>query len=111
MVSMKRFVYAVILSVYAFIAQAEIQVQINPSPLSIDENFQLTLTQSDTQTGGVPDLSVLQKDFIILGTSRQVSYSVINGQSSSSSQWIVTLKALKAGVLSIPAIKMGAESS
>ena len=108
---MKKLIFAVILSVYTLWAYAEIQVQINPSPVTIDENFQLTLTQADTQSGGVPDLSALQKDFIILGTSRQISYSVINGQSSTTSQWIVTLKPLKTGVLSIPAIKMGAEES
>ncbi|RUR13833.1 BatD family protein [Legionella sp. km772] len=108
---MKRLFFALVLSTYVFMVHAEIQVQVNPSPVTINETFQLTLTQSDAQAGGVPDLSVLQKEFIILGTARQVNYSVINGQSTSTSQWVVTLKPLKTGVLSIPAIKMGAESS
>lgn len=108
---MKRLFFAVILSSFAFLAQAEIQVQINPSPVTLGDNFQLTLTQTNAQAAGVPDLTVLQKDFMILGTARQVNYTVINGQSSATSQWVVTLKALKAGVLSIPAIKMGTQFS
>lgn len=108
---MKRLFFAVILSSFAFLAQAEIQVQVNPSPVTIGDNFQLTLTQTDAQAAGVPDLTVLQKDFMILGTARQVNYTVINGQSSATSQWVVTLKALKTGVLSIPAIKMGGQST
>ncbi len=108
---MKKLFFAITLSIYALLAHAEIQIQINPSPVTSEENFQLTLTQSNVQGGGVPDLSVLQKDFIILGTARQVNYSVVNGQSSSNSQWVVTLKPLRTGVLSIPAIKMGSETS
>jgi hypothetical protein len=86
-------------------------VQIDPSPVTMNETFQLTLTQSGTQAAGVPDLTVLQKDFLILGTARQISYSVINGQSSMNSQWVVTLKPTKTGVLSIPPIKIGSEHS
>lgn len=107
---MKKQVCAFILSLVALMVHAEIQVQIDPSPVTIDEQFQLTLTQSDAQ-GGAPNLKVLQKDFSILGTARQVSYSVINGQSTSTSQWVITLKPLKVGVLSIPAIKIGNEQS
>lgn len=108
---MNKLIAGIILSLYILWAHAEIQVQINPSPVTINEQFQLTLIQSNTQVGGVPDLTVLQKDFLILGTARQISYSVVNGHSSSDSQWVITLKPLKTGVLSIPAIKMGQEQS
>ena len=60
---MKKLFFAITLSIYALLAHAEIQIQINPSPVTSEENFQLTLTQSNVQGGGVPDLSVLQKDF------------------------------------------------
>ena len=110
MVSMNKLLFVIILNALSLLAYAEVQVEINPSPVTINESFQLTLTQSGAQ-GGVPDLSALQKEFIILGTARQMSYSVINGQSSSTSQWVVTLKPLKIGVLSIPAIKIGKEES
>lgn len=108
---MNKLFLSVALGFYTLLAQAEIQVQIDPSPVTLNESFQLTLTQIGNQDNSTPNLSVLKKDFLILGTARQVSYSIINGQSSTTNQWIISLKPLKAGVLSIPAIKMGAEQS
>ena len=108
---MNKLLLIIGLTLYVLLAQAEVQVQIDPAPVTMDENFQLTLTQVGAQAPGVPNLKGLQKDFLILGTARQVSYSVINGQSSMSNQWVITLKPLKTGVLSIPAIKIGSELS
>lgn len=99
------------LSLYGWLAHAQIQVQIDPTPVTMGDTFQLTLVQAGARDVGVPNLNALKKEFLILGTARQVSYSVINGQSSMSNQWIITLKPLKAGVLSIPAITIGDEQS
>lgn len=93
------------------LARAEIQVQVQPAQISKGETFQLSLTQDSVQFQSVPDLTVLQKDFIILGTAKNVNYSIINGQSQSSIQWIVTLQAKDSGIFTIPAIKMGKERS
>ncbi len=103
----------IILTLYFFsiLAYAEIHVEINPSQVNMGEPFRLTLTYEGQQGGGVPDLSALQRDFSIIGTERQVSYSVINGQAQSLNQWIITLKALKTGILTIPAIKFGLEET
>jgi hypothetical protein len=109
MVSMNKLLLISILMLYSLWAQAEVQVQIDPSPVTQGEHFQLTLTQVGSQGRGVPNLKSLQKDFLILGTTRQVNYTVINGQSSINNQWIITLKPLKSGVLSIPSIKIGSE--
>jgi hypothetical protein len=111
MVSMNKILVIIALSLCAWLAHAEIQVQIEPTPVTMNDSFQLTLIQEGSQGTGVPNLSVLQKDFLIVGTARQVSYAVINGQSSMSNQWVITLKPLKSGVLSIPAIKIGSEQS
>lgn len=108
---MNRLIVGIVLSIYTLWVHATVQVQIDSSPVAMNETFQLTLTQNGTQAAGLPDLTVLRKDFLILGTARQVSYSVINGQSSMNSQWVITLKPLKAGLLSIPSIKIGSEQS
>ncbi len=107
---MKHIISIFFLAVFVCAAHASLDVQIDSSPAHMDESFQLILTQSG-QAKGAPDLRGLQKDFRILGTARQVSYAVINGQSTLSSQWVITLKPLKSGVLSIPAIKIGSEQS
>jgi hypothetical protein len=108
---MNKIMCGLFLSLYALMAQAEVLVRIDSSPISINQTFQLTLTQEGAKQQGLPDLSVLKKDFMILGTERHMSYTLINGQSNASSQWTVTLKPLKTGVLSIPAIQMGSEHS
>lgn len=108
---MKKLIIWVVLSLFSVLANAEIQVQIDPSQINLSEAFKLSLIQEDPQGGGVPDLTILQKDFVILGTERNVNYSIINGQAQSSSQWIVTLRAKKAGILTIPAIKVGLDQS
>ena len=108
---MKKLIIWIFLSLFSVWAQAEIQVQVDPSQVTLGEAFKLSLIQSDTQNGGVPDLTPLQKDFVILGTERNVNYTVINGKTQSSSQWIVALRAKKAGILTIPAIKIGLDQS
>lgn len=96
---------------FSTLAQAEIQVQVDPSQVIMGEAFKLSLILEDTQNGGVPDLTPLQQDFVILGTERNVNYSIINGQTQSSSQWVVALRAKKEGILTIPAIKIGLDQS
>lgn len=108
---MNKLIAAILLSIYSVVVWSEIQVQIEPSQVSMGQTFTLTITQENQQNRGVPDLSSLQQDFIILGTERQVNYSIINGVAQSASQWVVTLRPLKSGILTIPAIKFGSELS
>jgi hypothetical protein len=110
MVSMKKLLL-VFLCFFSCIVLAEVQVEVEPSQVTMGDVFKLTLTQDNAQSGGVPDLTALQKDFVILGTERQINYAIVNGQAESVSQWIITLKALKPGILTIPAIKYGADKT
>ncbi len=108
---MNKIIIAGILSLFSVLIHAQISLRVDPSQVAIGEEFKLILTQDDPQNGGVPDLTVLQSDFVILGTERHVSYSIINGQTQSASQWIVSLEAKKSGILTIPAIRVGADQS
>lgn len=108
---MKKVIIWFLLSLFSSLTFAEIQVQLDPSQVTMGETFKLSITQEDQQSGGVPDLTELQKDFVILGTERHVNYSIINGQAQSQSQWIVLLRALKPGIFTIPPIKIGLEQS
>lgn len=108
---MKKLIIGAVLGLLSILVHAEIQVQVDSTQITQGEPFRLSLIQDDPKNHGVPDLTVLQKDFVILGTERNVSYSIVNGQAQSSSQWIVALKAKKTGVLTIPAIKIGLEQS
>lgn len=56
---------------------------------------------------GSPDLSPLQQDFQVLGSSRSSSVSIVNGKSTSTEQLGIALKPLRAGNLTIPALDVG----
>ncbi|HHF0526847.1 TPA: BatD family protein [Legionella anisa] len=106
---MKKILIITFFCLFSALVHAEVQVQVDPSQVSIDDSFSLILTQDNLQNGGVPDLTPLQKDFMILGTERRMNYSIINGQTQSSSEWSITLKPQKEGKLTIPPIKIGRE--
>lgn len=104
----------ILMAVIFFITQgahAAVNAAIEASKISAGDTFRLTLSQDDAKEGGVPDLTVLQKDFVIVGTERNVSYTIINGQSQSLSQWIISLKPKTTGQITIPPIRMGASQT
>ncbi|EHL32421.1 hypothetical protein LDG_5377 [Legionella drancourtii LLAP12] len=109
---MNKLIISGFFCLFSVLAQAEVQLQLDSSQVSLEEPFRLMLTQDNLQTGsGIPDLTPLRKDFFILGTERSVNYAIINGQTQSSSTWTITLKAQKVGTLTIPPIKIGNEQT
>ena len=108
---LKRFLMIFILSLLASApALAALQARVDRNPVAVDESFTLTL-QGSGGSGGDPDLSVVQHDFEVLGQSKSSSIQIINGHSSQSSQWQISLMARHAGQLVIPAISAGGQSS
>lgn len=76
------------------------------------EGDPVTLTiESDTKTSAEPDLAPLSQDFRVVGTSTSSQVSIINGQRSSRTSWIVQLEPRRLGTLRIPAISIGKEHS
>lgn len=67
----------------------------------------VTLNIQSSGSIGTPDLSPLQKDFQLLGTSRSSSVQVVNGKASATSQLGIALKPLHAGTLTIPPLDVG----
>jgi hypothetical protein len=59
----------------------------------------------------VPDLSVLEDDFEILGTQQGHRTTIVNGHRESSVDWVVTLSPRTTGELTLPAIHFGDVSS
>ncbi len=86
-------------------------MQVEPEQINVNDTFHLMLTSDNAQSGGLPNLTPLQNDFTILGTERSLSYSMVNGQTNSRSQWIILLRPKKVGKLVIPAIKIGQEQT
>jgi len=56
---------------------------------------------------GTPDLSPLQKDFDVLGTSSSSKVEIVNGVSRTSTQLGIALRPRHAGTLTIPSLRIG----
>lgn len=107
---MKKLIIAGFFCLFSILAKAEVLAQLDTAQVSLDEPFRLILTQNNMQAGSsIPDLNSLRQEFMIVGTERGINYSIVNGQSQSSTTWVISLKAQKAGTLTIPPIKIGDE--
>jgi hypothetical protein len=89
---------------------AEVQAILSQQSTNLDQPVRLSL-QTEGEQELSPDLSVLDKDFEILGRSSQQSISVINGQMTSKRSLMLTLLPKRAGTLTIPPIPFGQETT
>lgn len=89
---------------------ADIQVSVDRNPVGMNESFQITFTASESPDGA-PDFAPLRVNFEILNQQRSTNMSWVNGKSSRSEQWVVSVMPKHSGELSIPAIAFGADSS
>ena len=91
-------------------AVARVGASLDSSQIASGDTVQLTL-EHDGRTSGQPDLTPLQPDFDILGTSSSTSFEIINGSASEKSQVVLTLAPKVSGRLTIPSIAWDGERS
>ncbi|WP_200281933.1 BatD family protein [Rhabdochromatium marinum] len=91
------------------LANAAVTATLDRQQLYESEVLTLSIEASGLGQTAEPDLTPLEQDFDILGTSRGSQISIINGRSSSSQQWRISLKPRRLGELRIPALSVGAE--
>ncbi len=89
---------------------ADIRASLDRSTITEGETVSLTLI-SQGSVDDDPDFTVLEKDFEVLGQSQQSSYQFINGKGQSSKQWVLKLRPRHAGVIKIPSIAFGKDTS
>lgn len=85
--------------------------RINTEKLALGDTFQLTLSADPAELTVAPDISALNADFDILGTSKSSQTRIVNGQRSAMESWIITLAPRATGHLTIPAIGAGSMMS
>ncbi len=91
-------------------SQAAIKATLNQAAVYDGDPVQLTI-ESDQKLPDQPDLSVLEKDFTVQGASEGTSFSMVNGNTSFSQTWTITLLPKRKGELTIPSIQLGSEST
>lgn len=86
---------------------AAISASIDRSMIASDETFTLFITSDSVFKAINPDLSPLNKNFEVVGTSNASSVNVINGKQTSKQQLMITLMPKHTGHLVIPALTIG----
>jgi hypothetical protein len=103
---MKRAWWILLLVVLAPLAHAaNVRAFLDRSHVSLGDTVTLNIQSSGDL--GTPDLSPLQKDFKVLGTSRSSSVQIANGKTTATSRLGIALKPLHAGTLAIPPLDVG----
>jgi len=95
---------------------AELAAKVDRTEISVDDEFQLEITKSGGRTGSVPDFSLLESDFDILGSpsTRLSATSTVDGNDRTANvtqSWIQTLKPKHTGEIKIPPITVGRETT
>lgn len=67
----------------------------------------VTLNIEGVDASATPDLAPLAADFDVLGTSSSSSVQIVNGRARTSSQLGIALRPKRAGVLTIPPLRVG----
>lgn len=103
---MMRRWWIVLLLLLAPLAQAAIvHAFLDRSHVSLGDTVTLNIQSSDPI--GTPDLSPLEQDFQVLGTSNSSSVQIGNGQTVRTVQLGIALKPLHAGTITIPPLDVG----
>ena len=90
---------------------ASLTSEVDRSAVNLGESFELNVIFSKQTMFGEPDFSALEKDFTILSRNRRSQYSNINGQSVSTTRWILNLSPRRSGKLLIPSFTFKDEVS
>jgi hypothetical protein len=100
-------VLLLILLVTGQTAWAGVTATLNRSTIQDGDTVTLVIEAGGKDPGGQPDLSVLEQDFEIIGTSTSQQIQFINGKRSGSHRWQIELAPLHGGVIKMPAVQVG----
>lgn len=112
---MKKNIFAMLLGLailcLAPAARAALSVQVDRDQLSLDETLTLTITKDGRGSIDAADLQPLNDDFQVLSRSQSSNTRIVNGSMSSSFTLILGLAPKRAGLLTIPPLNIGKETS
>ncbi len=112
-----RYTYSSVILVLLIVTNVQstwaqtVRAYVDRNPISIDETVRLIVEEQGQSSGDSPNLSVLERDFDVLGNSQSSQTRIINGRTSTSRQWVITLAPKHDGKVMIPPIAVGGQSS
>lgn len=104
---MKKLLLFFCLIFFSAPAFADFKATVSRTTLPEGESFQLYLRQNGDAEQ--PDVSVLNKDFAVIGQRKSYKTSIINGKAEKYNENILTLIPKKTGTVVLPAIYAGKE--
>jgi len=108
-VGVRAWLALVLLLALAAGARAGVSAEVDRDRIALSESFRLVIRAEGSIGAREPDLAPLERDFEVLGTSRNSSFTITNGRSESATTWEVSLLARRAGELTIPSLEVGGE--
>ena len=88
------------------VVAASVQATLDRNDVHLGETVTLNLRIDGTRNAGTPDLSALDRDVEVLGTSTNSSLNIVNGQQTAELIIGVALRPKHTGDLQIPALSV-----
>ncbi len=88
---------------------AAVRAQLERNSVEEGDTLTLTIESEGAQSGEQPDVTPLDKDFKVLGTSSSSETTIVNGSRSDRTRWQVRLQPRHTGTIDIPPINVGSE--
>ena len=89
------------------LSQAAVSASLNRSAIHTGDTTTLRIVTTGDDADEQPDLTPLQKDFKVLGTSSSTQIQIMNGQRSDQHEWLIELAPVSNGTLTVPALTVG----
>ncbi len=91
--------------------EAAVRAVLDRDTVYAGDTLTLTIESDGRQSGLQPDLTPLEKNFDVLGTSTSTQVSYINGRRSDKTSWQVQLQPRATGQLRIPPLSIGGQQT
>ena len=115
---MNSFIFASIRNIFYFLVIFSSLVWAQTPTAELDrqiinegETVTLTISVPRTNSAVEPDLTPLEKDFDILGHSQSTQVQIINGNTTATTAWQITLSPKRSGDLVVPPVTVDGEQT
>lgn len=96
---------------YSSVLDAAASARISRDSISMDETLTLIITTDDPDSVSTLNLQPVEVDFEILSNSESSQFQMINGKTTASKQWQISLAPKRKGYAVIPSLEVGNDNT